>query len=510
MTRSLIEYRNKRDFSKTPEPSEGVRAGGDPSGWAFLVQKHAASRLHWDLRLEWKGVLLSWAVTRGPSAAPSAKRLAVRTEDHPLSYASFEGIIPKPEYGAGTVMLWDRGTWAPLGDVDEGLIKGTLKFVLSGERMRGAWMLVRLKPKQGEKRENWLLIKESDTHASADPEGLVSTHQTSIATDRDMTAIASGAPAKKARKEVRQGCPFFRTVQLAKLAKSAPAGDDWLHEVKVDGYRCLAALGSGAVRLFTRNGHDWTTQFGALVPAFEALPCESALIDGEVVAAGVGTNEFSELQTRLQHGGALAFVAFDLLQLDGRDLTALPLIERKDALERLLAKAGATLQYSTHIEGRGPDAWAAVCAAGREGLISKQANAPYHPGRHGSWLKLKCGQRQEFVIGGWSPSSSRGRPFASLLMGSFEGGRLLYRGGVGSGFGAREFDALVPLLEAHARKTSPFCRGSVRDPLCALGHARSGSRGEIHRIDSRRPHPARHVSGAAPRQACERCQSGPC
>lgn len=461
MTRPLHAYRGKRDFGQTPEPA-GDDAAPVASGRAFVVQKHAATRLHWDLRLEWDGVLLSWAVTRGPSADPSAKRLAVRTEDHPLDYAAFEGTIPKPEYGAGTAMLWDRGTWAPLGDVDRGLAEGLLKFVLSGERMRGAWMLVRLAPREGEKRENWLLIKEHDAHEVGDPDDLISTHVTSVATGRDMAEIAAGAAAKTrpppraVRPAVPPTGPPFQPVQLAKLETSVPTGDGWLHEVKVDGYRCLAALGGGAVRLYTRTGLDWTTTFGALVPAFETLPCKTALIDGEVIAAGVEANAFSQLQARLKQGGALAFVAFDLLHLDGRDLTGLQLVERKAVLERLVAKADGAIRYSTHIAGHGPDAWAQVCEAGREGLISKRATAPYRAGRHGSWLKLKCGQRQEFVIGGWSPSSSRGRPFASLLMGTYDDDRLIYRGRVGSGFGAREFDDLVPRLAARARKTSPF------------------------------------------------------
>ena len=459
MTRSLNEYRDKRDFGRTPEPAGGEPADSTAAGRSFVVQKHAATRLHWDFRLEWDGVLLSWAVTRGPSAAVSAKRLAVRTEDHPLDYATFEGTIAKPAYGAGTVMLWDRGTWAPLGDVDAGLADGMLKFVLSGIRMRGAWMLVRMKPRPGEKRENWLLIKEHDAHEEDDAEGLVTKHMTSVTTGRDLAGIAAGkAPVTKARPKTKRGgsCPPFQPVQLAKLHTTVPEGDEWLHEVKVDGYRCLAAVGGRTVRLYTRNGLDWTTQFGALIPAFEALPCDTALIDGEVVALGAATNAFSELQNRLKHGGALGFVAFDLLHLDGRDLTEMPLIKRKAALERLLVKSEGAIQYSTHIEGRGPDAWAQVCAAGREGLISKLATAPYHAGRHGSWLKLKCGQRQEFVIGGWSPSASKGRPFASLLMGTFEGGRLIYRGRVGSGFGEREFADLLPLLEKRTRATSPF------------------------------------------------------
>lgn len=510
MTRALQEYRNKRDFTRTAEPSGDTndRAGTDQSG--FVVQKHAARRLHWDFRLEWNGVLLSWAVTRGPSAAPAAKRLAVRTEDHPLSYASFEGTIPKPQYGAGTVMLWDQGTWAPLGDVDKGLSEGMLKFVLSGNRMQGAWMLVRMKPRAGETRENWLLIKEKDAHAAPEAEGLVSTHVTSVTTGRDMDEIAAGAAGKaKAKPKGRTkalACPAFRPVQLAKLHTTVPAGDDWLHEVKVDGYRCLAAIGAGTIRLHTRSGLDWTQTFGALRPAFERLPCKTALIDGEVIAAGVEKNAFSELQSRLKHGGALGFVAFDLLHLDGQDLTDQPLIARKAALEDLLADCDDTIRYSTHIEGHGEKAWSQVCAAGREGLISKLAKAPYHGGRHASWLKLKCGQRQEFVIGGFSPSTSKGRPFASLLMGSYEAGRLVYRGRVGTGFDARAFETLMPLLQQRSRKTSPFTevpadvRGAhwVRPDLVAeikfaeitaAGHIRHGSFQAL-----RRDKPAKDVS----------------
>lgn len=349
-----------------------------------------------------------------------------------------------------------------MGDVDVGLTEGILKFVLSGERMRGAWMLVRMKPRAGEKRESWLLIKEHDLHEANDPDGLITLHQSSVLTSRTMSEIAAGTtPKRRPRSRVRPprtqfARPPFHPVQLAKLHAVVPTGGEWLHEVKVDGYRCLAALGGGSVRLFTRNGLDWTTQFGALVPSLETLKCNSALIDGEVTAAGANTNAFSQLQARLKHGGALEFVAFDLLHLNGRDLTALPLKERKTALDRLVGQCDGAIRYSTHIEGHGPDAWAAVCAHGREGLVSKLASAPYHSGRHGSWLKLKCGRRQEFVIGGWSPSSSKGRPFASLLMGSFEEGRLIYRGRVGSGFGEREFDDLVPMLSARARKTPPY------------------------------------------------------
>ena len=512
VTRPLQEYRNKRDFTRTNEPSGDTDDGAAITQRRFVVQKHAARRLHWDFRLEWNGVLLSWAVTRGPSASPAAKRLAVRTEDHPLSYADFEGTIPKPQYGAGTVMLWDQGTWAPLGDVDKGLSEGMLKFVLSGNRMHGAWMLVRMKPRAREKRENWLLIKEKDAHATQEAEGLVGTHVTSITTGRDIDEISAGVAAKPVPKAKTKGrtkalaCPAFRPVQLAKLHTAVPAGDDWLHEVKVDGYRCLAAKGAGTIRLHTRNGLDWTQTFGALRPAFENLPCQTALIDGEVVAAGVEKNAFSELQSRLKHGGALHFVAFDLLHLDGQDLTGQPLIARKAALETLLANCDDTIRYSTHIEGHGEQAWLQVCAAGREGLVSKLAKAPYHAGRHESWLKLKCGQRQEFVIGGLSPSKSKGRPFASLLMGTYEAGRLVYRGRVGTGFDARAFETLQPLLQQRQRKTSPFAevpddvRGAqwVRPDLVAeikfaeitaAGHIRHGSFQAL-----RRDKPAKDVS----------------
>ncbi|OYX25723.1 MAG: DNA ligase D [Rhodobacterales bacterium 32-66-7] len=457
MTRALDDYRTKRNFDRTSEPAGTVAALS--GGRSFVVQKHAATRLHWDFRLEWDGVLLSWAVTRGPSADVSAKRLAVRTEDHPLDYGDFEGTIPKPEYGAGTVMLWDRGTWAPKGDVEAGLAGGMLKFVLQGERMRGAWVLVRMKPRSGEKRENWLLIKEHDAHETDETEGLVTAHLTSVKTGRSMDEIASGA-APKARKvqpsRRKPDPPPFRPLQLAMLHSAVPAGDNWLHEVKVDGYRCLAALGGGAARLYTRNGLDWTRQFGALVPAFGTIACDTALIDGEVVAAGVERQAFSALQDRLMRGGPLEFVAFDLLLVDGQDLTPLPLLDRKARLEQLLAGADPAIRYSTHIEGHGAAAWAQVCAAGREGLVSKLATAPYRAGRHGSWVKLKCDKRQEFVVCGWSPSATRGRPFASLLMGAYEAGQLVYRGRVGSGFGEREFAQLVPLLERRARKTSPF------------------------------------------------------
>jgi bifunctional non-homologous end joining protein LigD len=473
MPRDLRDYRARRDFDKTPEPSGAERVVG---GRRLVVQKHAARRLHYDLRLEWDGVLLSWAVTRGPSTDPRARRLAVRTEDHPLDYGSFEGTIGEKQYGAGTVMLWDSGTWAPLEDVDQGLAKGKLKFVAAGERMRGGWTLVRIKPRPGEKRDNWLLIKERDAHTSPDAEALVGAHQTSVSSGRTMAEIAAGKIARKKTGRSKRGVkvaeqggakrqragkhnapPGFRKPQLATLNAHAPEGDDWLHEIKFDGYRCLAAIGGGQVTLYSRSGHDWTSQFGVLVPDFEQLQGRSALIDGEVIAPGPPQGAFGELQARLKHGGELLFMAFDLLELDGRDLAPRPQLERKDMLERLLDGAELrAIRYSTHLRGHAAAILEKVCAAGQEGIISKHAGSPYRSGRHTSWRKIKCIRRQEFVIGGWMPSDAHGRPFSSLLMGTYEDGALRYRGRVGSGFGSREFEVLAPRMARLSRATSPF------------------------------------------------------
>jgi bifunctional non-homologous end joining protein LigD len=464
--RDLREYQARRDFGHTPEPSGKQKV---EEGRRFVVQKHAARRLHYDLRLEWEGVLLSWAVTRGPSADPKAKRLAVRTEDHPVAYGSFEGTIGAKQYGAGTVMLWDTGTWAPLEDVGKGLATGKLKFVVAGQRMKGGWTLVRIKPKPGEKQENWLLIKERDAHVAEDPESLVNAHTTSITTGRSMEAITSGKPAIQPRKKTaglggrggrggkNRAVPAFRPPQLATLVGHVPESDDWLHEVKFDGYRCMAGVAPPRVTLYSRSGLDWTTQFGALVPDFERLDCRSALLDGEVIAPGAPEGAFSELQARLKHGGALLFMAFDLLELDGRDLAGKPLLERKERLENLLARSSlGAVRYSTHVQGHGATLLEQVCEAGQEGVISKQAAGPYRSGRHASWRKIKCIKRQEFVVAGWMPSSSRGRPFSSLIMGTFEDGALRYRGRVGTGFGAPEFEALEPRLKRLAAKKSPF------------------------------------------------------
>lgn len=453
--RSLETYEKKRDFDVTPEPrAELVEAGGDRL--SFVVQKHDASRLHYDFRLEWGGVLLSWAVTKGPSADPSQKRLAVRTEDHPVSYGSFEGTIPEKEYGGGTVMLWDNGWWEPLHDPEEGLKEGKLHFRLHGARMKGGWALVRMRGKKGEKRENWLLIKERDELAGRSPDALTNKYRTSVTTGRAMRAIkhdhAAARPAKHGKP-----LPRFREVQLATLKDAPPAGDDWQHEAKFDGYRCLIAVGKGGVRLYTRNGKDWSDRFGTLCDPAAALDCDSALIDGEVIAGG-GGGDFSTLQEALKRGDPLTCYVFDCLVLDGEDLTDKPLTERRAVLERLFEglPPRGPLRLSPVIEGEGAAALDAMCDAGGEGIISKRRDAPYRGGRSRSWIKSKCIRRAEFVVAGWSPSDKRGRPFSSLILGSYERGTLVYRGRVGSGFDEDDFTALQTALKPLARKTAPF------------------------------------------------------
>ena len=449
---SLREYRNKRDFQQSPEPNGHV---AKPGGKRFVVQKHDATRLHWDFRLEWQGVLLSWAVTRGPSDAPSAKRLAVRTEDHPVDYATFEGTIPKVQYGAGTVMIWDQGTYTALTDMATGLYGGSLKLRLSGERMNGDWALVRMKPRAGERRESWLLIKERDAFASNDPERLVREHLTSVVTGRDISRIAEGA------KPVRgiatpPALPRFRPVQLASTEPEPPTGNGWLHEVKYDGYRCVAAVAPPEVRFFTRSGLNWTDTFSALTSDARDLPCLSALIDGEVTTPEGGPQAFGQLHNRLETGGPLVLMAFDLLELNGEDLATLPLRDRKERLKALIGNTSGAIRYADHVDGHASDVWTYAQAHGWEGIICKKADAPYRAGRQSSWIKVKCDRRQEFVIGGWKATAVKGRPFASLLLGTMEDGALQFRGAVGSGFNDTTLDSVMSRLVALEQPTAPF------------------------------------------------------
>jgi bifunctional non-homologous end joining protein LigD len=431
----LAKYNAKRDFAKTAEPEGRIAPG---KGHRFMVQKHDATRLHWDFRLEVDGVLKSWAVTRGPSLDPDEKRLAVRTEDHPLSYADFEGTIPKGQYGGGTVMLWDDGIWAPVeGKSAKDLEKGHLHFTLQGERMKGDWLLIRLKPRGKEKNENWLLRKIDDQYAGA-TDALVENGLTSIKTGRTMQEIAEGRKpsSRKQGGKAKAGGknPEFRAPQLATLVDSVPAGNQWLHEVKYDGYRALLSLGEAGPKIFTRSGLDWTEKFPGIAEAAKSLP-GPALIDGEIVAFKDGKPDFSTLQDALSKGGGdLTMFAFDLLEENGEDLSGLPQLARKERLRALLVGADARIQFSEHVLGAGEKLFETMCREGYEGVVSKRADAPYRGARTKSWLKVKCIRRQEFVILGWSPSSAKGRGFRSLLLGLNGPDGLVYAGKVGTGF----------------------------------------------------------------------------
>ena len=452
----LATYNAKRDFARTAEPA-GKRGKARTKELAFVVQKHSATRLHWDFRLELDGVLLSWAVTRGPSTDTKDRRLAVRTEDHPLDYGSFEGTIPKGQYGGGTVMLWDCGTWEPIDEPRAGVKDGKFHFILHGERMKGEWVLIRLKPDEGKKasRENWLLFKIADKSAGGDD--LVATHVTSVSTKRGMDDITKGPKVwAKTKRPGTAKPPAFRDPQLATLVDMPPTGSDWLHETKYDGYRALIAVGGSKAVAYTRSGLDWTDKFAAVATAAASLPCDSALIDTEICALDAdGRPSFGKLQAALKDGGPLVAFAFDLLERDGVDMAKAPLTERKAALAKLLADAEAPLFYAEHVRGGGERMFAALCGAGYEGVVSKRADALYRGGRTKAWLKSKCTKRQEFVIGGWS-TSDKGRGFASLLLGVQDKDGLRYAGRVGTGFDDRTLAALTARLEGLAADVSPF------------------------------------------------------
>ncbi|HEX8642110.1 MAG TPA: DNA ligase D [Allosphingosinicella sp.] len=491
----LAKYNQKRDFTKTAEPPGGFDRLAWGNGHGFMVQKHDATRLHYDLRLELDGTLKSWAVPNGPSLDPNDKRLAVRTEDHPLSYATFEGTIPKGEYGGGTVMLWDRGTWTPdpRKDPRKTLQEGHLHFTLDGERMRGEWVMFRLKPKGRERAENWMLKKVTDEHVGSST-GLTDTYLTSIKTGRTMQEIAAGRKAKElaswkkmpkttaassARKRGsnaasdapqengdsrfrrndglrrtrgagRAKLPAFREPQKATLVDSIPTGSGWIHEMKYDGYRCLLAIGGGRAKVYTRNGLDWSDKFPEIAEAAARLTRGSALLDGEIVKLDEkGNTGFSSLQQAIGEGGrGLALFLFDALEIDGEVLCPLGTIERKARLKALVGEGDPpVILYADHIVGKGEQLFAAMCDAGQEGIISKRADAPYRGGRTKSWLKIKCTNRQEFVIIGWTPSEAKARGFRSLLMATNEGGQLTYVGKVGTGFSMATIKELLARME---------------------------------------------------------------
>ncbi len=462
---SIRTYRAKRDFAVTREPAPATRnSAGD--GSIFVVQKHVAHRagLHWDFRLQHGDVLWSWAVRKGPSLDPTDKRIAVHVEDHPLDYANFEGSIPDGQYGAGQVELWDRGMWQPLDDPDAGMRKGELKFVLNGTRLHGRFTLVRLKPRPGQpsRQDKWLLIKGHDEAERA---------------GSDATAIEHDAPAPQVQREKRnqqppQGAkraklPVRQAPQLASVADETPEGDGWVSEIKFDGYRVLCWKDRTKVRVVTRNGLDWTDRLPSVARAIGRLNASTVLVDGELVALEKsGVTSFPALQAALSAGRdeTLSFYLFDLLHLDGWDLRRCCLLDRKRLLASL-SDWGGMLRYSDHQTGDANGLWRESCRLGLEGVICKQANSFYQPGRGRGWLKVKCRGREEFVVLGWTPPGGNRTALGSLHLGYYDAyGKLHYAGGVGSGFSDDELAQLSEQLGKLAAKP-PKSLIAAGDPL---------------------------------------------
>jgi bifunctional non-homologous end joining protein LigD len=456
-THSLNEYQRKRDFKRSQEPAG--EAAAVQAGHLYVMHKHAAKRLHFDLRLEQDGVLRSWALPKGPALERGGKRLAVQVEDHPLEYGSFEGSIPKGEYGAGTVMIWDAGLWQPDGRNDDDQID----FILSGSKLKGAWTLVRIRERgTGRKGKSWLLVKRTDH-----PQQNLSPDDLSVVSGRSMAEIPAPPVASELEGARRAEPPAILPPQLATPSERAPAGRNWLHEIKFDGYRIVAHLEHGKARLLTRNGLDWSARLRAQAKQLETLPVQQAILDGELVALSAGgASSFRELQEALsrKQTAQLSYQLFDLLYLDGHDLSALPLLERKQALLQLLqaagydpASSGGILRYSDHVQGQGPDFFEQACTLGLEGIISKRADAPYRSGRSKLWLKAKCTTQQaEFVVGGYTPPAGSRSGFGALLLGNYRDGRLQYAGRLGTGFSQRQLEQLHAQLQQQEIAHSPF------------------------------------------------------
>jgi bifunctional non-homologous end joining protein LigD len=535
MAEKLSTYRAKRNFEVTAEPS-GADATAPSERLRFVIQKHDATRLHYDFRLEYEGVFKSWAVTRGPSLDPHDKRLAVEVEDHPLDYGDFEGTIPKGQYGGGTVMLWDRGYWAPDGmTVEQGLAKGDLKIVLEGERLHGGWVLVRIKnDRSGGKRTNWLLIKHKDPGAhEGDADAVLEDNATSVASGRTLAEIAAGtgsAPtpfitkavakakrvtakavwninkgdpeasalaatpfpldggsagdggdatavtgkaATKAKTPKRSAAtpnpgpspiqgegsaipPPFIEPQLTRSVDRPPAGADWAHEIKFDGYRMQLRVAAGVATLKTRKGLDWTERFKEIAAEGASLP--DCIIDGEIVALDDnGAPDFAGLQLALSEGktAGLVFFTFDLMHAGGHDLRPLPLSDRKARLEALLAPAKlARFRYVEHFESGGDAVLQSACSLHLEGIVSKRMDAPYTSGRSDSWTKAKCRGGQEVVVAGWT--SEGANAFRSLIAGVYREGQLVHVGRIGTGYSRDKVAVLLPKLQAVETDKSPF------------------------------------------------------
>lgn len=515
----LKTYRAKRDFGKTSEPRGAAKRSA--KGNQYVIQKHAATRLHYDLRLELDGVMLSWAVTRGPSLNPNDKRLAIHVEDHPIEYNTFEGTIPKGQYGGGTVMIWDRGTWEPNYDPEFGMKKGHLEFTLHGKKLKGHWHLVRMKKRPGERQEPWLLIKGEDEYArTASGKDILDEMPDSAASKRSMEQIAEGrsrvwhsnkpaseqssrrvapkkiprstgasrekrAPASKSKaadkKEKspgslrsisrvsgarRSALPTFVAPSLASLSTSAPNSVDWVHEIKFDGYRIQARIGGGKVELRTRTGLDWTSKFPTVAEALNALKRHDAVIDGEIVSGDAnGVSDFSALQDDLKSGrrDRLVYYAFDLLHLDGYDLTGATLIDRKQVLQDLLTRlpADGIVRLSEHFETEGSKMLQLASDMKLEGIVSKRRESHYRAGRVGEWLKIKVSNSQELVVAGYAPSDVSPRRMAALVLGYYDKLGFAYAGRVGTGFTDKMRDDFWKRLQPLRIEHCPF--GKVPD-----------------------------------------------
>lgn len=495
MPNALKSYIEKRNFDITSEPADGPR-DADGGALVFVIQKHAASHLHYDFRLELDGTLKSWAVPKGPSLDPADRRMAVHVEDHPLAYASFEGVIPPKQYGAGTVIVWDRGTWEPVGDAHAGYAAGKLKFKLHGEKLHGGWTLVRMHGRAGERQEPWLLIKERDDDArpaaeyvvvDAMPNSVLS--NMTIPKQRKVTKTAATASKPVAKAATKASAPMSGAEpplprgakpsalpaalepQLATLAAEAPRDDGWIYELKFDGYRLLTRIAAGTdgkpgkVTFFTRNGNDWSSKLEGLAADITTLGLGPGWFDGEIVVMGAnGTPDFNALQNAFDSAksDAIEYHLFDVPFHAGHDLRRVPLVERRAHLSALLDRAlqgqGASrVHFSQDFQASASELLQNACRMRLEGVIGKRADAPYVSKRSATWIKLKCTQRQEFVVGGYTDPQGARTGIGSLLLGIHdETGRLRFAGGVGSGFDEATLLALKKQLDALATGTTPF------------------------------------------------------
>ncbi|QJQ10283.1 DNA ligase D [Pseudomonas putida] len=461
MAKPLQEYQRKRDFNATPEPAGKRACPRSAHALQYCIQKHDASHLHYDFRLELDGTLKSWAIPKGPSLDPKVRRLAVHVEDHPLDYADFEGRIPEGHYGAGDVIVWDRGVWEPEGDPREAYAKGKLRFRLQGEKLSGVWNLFRTH--LAGKKEQWMLVKSHDGQARSETDySIVEALPDSVLSERTLPPRSPAKATTARHKRVgRKPLPDTLQPQLATLVDSPPSGD-WRYEVKFDGYRILARIDGDDIRLFTRNGHDWSAKMPRQVEALKALGLDSAWLDGEmVVVDDNGVADFQALQNAFdtEHDERITYYLFDLPWLGGEDLRALPLKRRRDSLARLLeGHASQVLRYSADFEEPVESLLDSACRLELEGLIGKRADSPYVGRRSSDWIKLRCKQRQEFVIVGYTDPKGSRNGFGALLLALHDhgSGQLRYAGKVGTGFSATTLDSIHARLKPLQTDRSPL------------------------------------------------------